>query len=175
MLLLLRKDIQPVYRKHAVRQHALAEHRHQDSPRAWCTWKTRENPLCWSETTVSTLSIGSSQASAENHVHHLSARSVRVYDDFCHHIFEHVSSSFNSTDLFWCFLTSMSDRHTVLGKNVAEHASVVCPSVTSNNFWPASPMGPAMHRSLQTRLKIWRTEELGFPYNSILIVHGSPM
>ena len=52
------------------------------------TWKTREFPLCWSEPSVTGHLVGGVQAFAENHVHRVSAYSVRVRDDFRQHLFD---------------------------------------------------------------------------------------
>ena len=69
------------------------------------TRKAREYPLCVPGDGV--------QVFAENHVHRFSACTVCVLDDFRHHPFEHGTSSFHSSDLFWCFQSSMSDRYTI--------------------------------------------------------------
>ena len=130
-------------------------------------WKTWEYPLWWSKTSVSRNLIGGVQAFAENPVHQFSAC------DFRHHLLEHGTSSFYSSNLFWRFQSNRSDHHTVLGKSRTEDASIAYSSIIANKPRPTSPTRPAMYESSLTCMRRWRTKDLGFSHNLYLIVRGS--
>ena len=134
-LLLLWYDTETDNRKRSVRQHVLAEHRRPSNrPRHPSQLAhvvgEKKKTLCWREAAVSAHFVRVSFSCSK-------CVSLITFVIICS------SSSFDSSDVFWCLMSRRSNCHTFLGRRLAEYSTSVCSSVATNQPWPTSPASPA--------------------------------
>ena len=111
--------------------------------------------------------VGSVPAFTQDHIHCVFSCSMGVFGYLCHHIFEHASSSFDSSNF-------ASRTFTPSLESIWSNTPLLCvPLWQRISFVQPAQRVQALTEGLQTLTGGWRAERLGLTHDPSLIMYAS--